>query len=131
LIPLFYFFICKLGPEYEGLETGVGHEMLMNSVVKSCGRPKTKVRESLKKTGDLGTVASESKGSVKHLSNYFKPKTATVKKEMTIVRVFDTFMKIAKTTGGKSVGDKTDLIMKLLMDAKPIETKYIIRWLEK
>jgi len=28
LTALFYFFIVKLGPEYEALETGVGPEML-------------------------------------------------------------------------------------------------------
>jgi len=28
MVPLFYFFIAKLGPEYEALETGVGPEML-------------------------------------------------------------------------------------------------------
>jgi hypothetical protein len=32
MIILFYFFIAKLGPEYEALETGIGPEILNNSV---------------------------------------------------------------------------------------------------
>jgi DNA ligase-1 len=35
---LFYFFIVKLAPDYEGLETGIGHELLLKAVAKSCGK---------------------------------------------------------------------------------------------
>ena len=35
---LFYFFIIKLAPEFVGLETGVGHEMVVKAVAKSCGK---------------------------------------------------------------------------------------------
>ena len=130
LIPVFYFFICRLGPEYEGLETGVGSEMLQNAVSQACGRTKTKLREDVKKIGDLGTVASESKGSVKSLATFFKPKAQVIKKEMTILRVYETFMSIAKQSGGSSVASKTNLMMKLITDSKPNETKFIVRWLE-
>lgn len=35
---LFYFFIVKLAPEYEGKETGVGQELVLKSVAKACGK---------------------------------------------------------------------------------------------
>ena len=35
---LFYFFCVKLAPDYEGLETGIGHELLLKSVAKACGK---------------------------------------------------------------------------------------------
>jgi len=35
---LFYFFCIKLAPDYEGLETGIGHEILLKSVAKACGK---------------------------------------------------------------------------------------------
>ncbi|CAI2386794.1 unnamed protein product [Moneuplotes crassus] len=130
LIPLFYFFICRLGPEYEGIETGVGNEMVVNAVTQACGKSKTKIREEVKKIGDLGTVAAESKGSIKSLASFFKPKTPKIDKSMTVLRVFETFMSIAKRKGSSSVGDKTNSIMKLFTDSKPEEVKYIIRWLE-
>mmetsp|Transcript_42246 Transcript_42246/g.30426 ORF Transcript_42246/g.30426 Transcript_42246/m.30426 type:complete len:85 (+) Transcript_42246:689-943(+) len=38
LEPLFYFFIVKLAPEYEAIETGVGHELVLKSVAKACGK---------------------------------------------------------------------------------------------
>lgn len=130
LVPLFYFFICKLAPEYEGLETGVGNEMLQNAVSQACGRTKTKLREDVKKIGDLGIVAAESKGSVKSLSTFFKSKTDNVKKQLTVIRVFDTFLAIANKSGNSSVAEKTNLMMKLIMDSQPTETKFIVRWLE-
>ena len=54
LIPLFYFFITRLGPEYVPLETGVGSDMLMHAVQSSCGRDLKKIRADLKAKGDLG-----------------------------------------------------------------------------
>ena len=35
---LFYFFIVKLAPEYEALETGVGNELITKCVGKACGK---------------------------------------------------------------------------------------------
>ena len=54
---LFYFFCIKLAPDYEGLETGIGHEILLKSVAKACGKSPAQIRESFKKEGDLGLVA--------------------------------------------------------------------------
>lgn len=38
---LFYFFCIKLAPDYEGIETGIGHEILLKSVAKACGKSPT------------------------------------------------------------------------------------------
>jgi len=56
LADLFYFFCIKLAPEYEGLETGIGHEILLKSVAKACGKSPAQIRDSFKKEGDLGLV---------------------------------------------------------------------------
>ena len=42
---LFYFFIVKLAPDYEGLETGIGHELLLKAVAKACGKSPKQIRE--------------------------------------------------------------------------------------
>jgi len=104
--------------------------MLITAVSNACGMSKSTLRSELKKEGDLGSVAADNKKSNRALSVYFKPKTATAKKEMTVRKVYDTFMTIAMRSGGDSVTDKTNSIQKLMMDSKPLEVKYIIRWLE-
>jgi hypothetical protein len=38
LSDLFFFFIVKLAPEYESVETGVGNELILKSVAKACGK---------------------------------------------------------------------------------------------
>lgn len=35
---IFYFFVAKLGPEYEALETGIGPEILNQAVAQACGK---------------------------------------------------------------------------------------------
>jgi DNA ligase-1 len=60
---LFYFFCIKLAPDYEGLETGIGHEILLKSVAKACGKSPTQIREQFKKEGDLGLVAQLGKAT--------------------------------------------------------------------
>jgi len=45
LVELYYFFIVKLAPEYEGMETGVGHEIVLKAVAKACGKSDQQIRE--------------------------------------------------------------------------------------
>jgi len=45
LANLFYFFIVKLAPEYEAKETGIGHEQVLKSVAKACGKTPTEIRK--------------------------------------------------------------------------------------
>jgi len=45
LVPLFYFYIAKLGPE-----------IINQSVAKACGKDLKTIRADLKKTGDIGQV---------------------------------------------------------------------------
>ena len=56
LADLFYFFCVKLAPDYEGLETGIGHELLLKSVAKACGKSPKQIRDQFQKEGDLGLV---------------------------------------------------------------------------
>jgi len=93
LTQLFYFFLTKLGPEYEALETGIGPELLNKAVSKATGKDLKSIRAELKKTGDLGDVAMKSKKSVKDLSSMFGAK----KKEapLTLKKVMDTFMTLS------------------------------------
>ena len=55
---LFYFFIVKLAPEYEALETNVGQELVTKCVAKACGKSTTQVRDMMREEGDLGLVVN-------------------------------------------------------------------------
>ena len=53
---LYYFFIVKLAPDYEALETGIGHEISVKAIAKACGKLPKEVREPFRQEGDLGLV---------------------------------------------------------------------------
>jgi hypothetical protein len=53
---LYYFFIVKLAPDYEALETGIGHEISVKAIAKACGKLPKEVRALFKSEGDLGFV---------------------------------------------------------------------------
>lgn len=71
LSDLFYFFIVKLAPEYEALETGVGNELITKCVAKACGKSTTQVRDLMKEEGDMGVVVSLSKKTQKNIGSFF------------------------------------------------------------
>lgn len=131
LADLFYFFCIKLAPEYEGLETGIGHEILLKSVAKACGKSTTQIRDSFKKEGDLGLVVQLGKSTQNTLGSFFTKKTTETKAALIFKTVFEAFKKIARTSGNSSQTEKENTIVKLLHDASNEESKYIVRWLEK
>jgi hypothetical protein len=61
LLPSVYLCINELAPAFEGLETGVGTQTLMKAVAEATGSTLAKVQERVKRVGDLGVVASESR----------------------------------------------------------------------
>ena len=54
LSDLFYFFISRLGPEWENSEIGIGHDFTCKVVVKACGKDLKDVRALCKSDGDIG-----------------------------------------------------------------------------
>lgn len=99
---LFYFFCIKLAPDYEGLETGIGHEILLKSVAKACGKSPAQIREAFKKEGDLGLVAQLGKSTQNTLGSFFAKKSAAPKAGLTFRQVFEGFKKIGRTSGNNS-----------------------------
>ena len=60
---LYYFFICKLAPDYEAMETGIGHEVSVKAIAKACGKLPKEIREQFKIEGDLGIVIQKGKNA--------------------------------------------------------------------
>jgi DNA ligase-1 len=109
----------KLYPDYVGVELGLAEKLLIKAAAEVSGRTERSVEEDFKKTGDLGLTVE------KLLSK--KSQTALVKRSLAVKTVYDTFDRIAKTTGSGSVGTKTRLLISLLNDATPLEGKFIAR----
>ena len=53
----------QLCPDYMGIELGIGEMLLVKAIAESTGRATTKIKEDLRKEGDLGKVAMVSRNS--------------------------------------------------------------------
>ncbi|KAK7058984.1 ATP-dependent DNA ligase Cdc17 [Paramarasmius palmivorus] len=110
-----------LSPDYIGIELGIGESLLIKAIAESTGRSLATIKADLKKEGDLGLVAMNSKNSQKTL---FKPKP------LTLPFVFSQLKEIALSTGHSSQNKKVGIITKLLAACQNVEAKYIVRSLE-
>ncbi|CCO35623.1 DNA ligase 1 [Rhizoctonia solani AG-1 IB] len=118
-----YLCINRLAPDYTGIELGIGESLLVKAIGESTGRKIDAIKEELKKEGDLGLVAMNSRAMQKTL---WKPKP------LTLPAVFKSLLEIAQSTGHSSQNKKIGIITKLLAACLPdhAEAKYIIRSLE-
>ncbi|KAG7099196.1 hypothetical protein E1B28_001063 [Marasmius oreades] len=121
LLQTVYLCINRLSPDYIGIELGIGESLLIKAIAESTGRSLAVVKADLKKEGDLGLVALNSKNSQKTL---YKPKP------LTIPFVFSKLKEIALSTGHSSQAKKVGIITKLLAACQNFEAKYIVRSLE-
>ena len=74
LVMGYWLSVMKIGPDYEKNELGIGSQILVKAVAKSCGMTEKQVRENNIKTGDLGEVAQNSKRSQKTLGAFLTKK---------------------------------------------------------
>ncbi|KAI0778223.1 ATP-dependent DNA ligase [Trametes elegans] len=121
LLQAVYLCINRLCPDYVGIELGIGESLLIKAISESTGRSVSVVKADLKKEGDLGLVAMNSKNSQKTL---FKPKP------LTLPTVFKNLKEIALSSGHSSQNKKVSIITKLLASCQGQEAKYIVRSLE-
>ncbi|KAI0361577.1 ATP-dependent DNA ligase [Trametes cingulata] len=121
LLQAVYLCINRLCPDYVGIELGIGESLLIKAISESTGRSMSVVKADLKKEGDLGLVAMNSKNSQKTL---FKPKP------LTLPTVFKSLKEIALSSGHSSQNKKVSIITKLLASCQGHEAKYIVRSLE-
>lgn len=114
-------YLCqgKLAPEYAGLEIGIGEKFVEGAISKISGYNKAEVHRLYKKMGDLGLVAEEVAKK--------KKQQALFSEQLTLDKVFNNLLKVAKVTGAGSQDLKIKLLAELLNSAKPREAKYITR----
>jgi len=121
----------KLGPDWRGIpELGVGEKYLVKAIASAYKVSEDSVIKLYKATGDLGEVAErlcrQQRGRGVGLTTFM----AGTQRVLTVSRVFDTLLKIAYAEGEGSRDVKIRYTASLLVDAEPLEAKYIVRFIE-
>ncbi|MBI3840970.1 MAG: ATP-dependent DNA ligase [Thaumarchaeota archaeon] len=109
----------KLRPDYEGVELGLAEKMALRAIAGASGLASEKVHRTYVKFGDIGTAAQ------KLLEG--RAQDTLFSERLTLRRVHETLMKIARKAGSGSVEAKQSLLLSLLNDSTPLEAKYIMR----
>lgn len=109
----------RVAPPFVGLEVGMGEKFVERAIAGATGSTVDQVHATYRKTGDLGKAAEQllSKKRQMSLSN----------EELTIEEVFDSFTKIAKTSGAGSQDTKIKVLSDMLNRASPLEGRYLVR----
>eukprot|EP00494_Astrolonche_serrata_P001497 UN01503 len=117
-------YLCanEIAPPYENIELGVGDTVIFKALQNSTGRKLRDMRAEYHKCGDIGTVAVNSRSKQ---STLFKPKALTVRK------VFNDLVKVARCSGNKSNDYKSNIINGLYVASEGTEAKYITRHLTR
>jgi len=109
----------RIYPDFVSIEIGVAERLAIKALVKASGRRESEVEEDLKKSGDLGITAQKFMTSKRQLTFAHQP--------LTVEKVYETFDKMAQTSGSGAVDLKVALLAGLLSAASPKEARYIIR----
>ncbi|RLF24674.1 MAG: ATP-dependent DNA ligase [Thermoprotei archaeon] len=118
----------KICPDYVGLEFGVAEKLAMRAIALATGVNAREVEREVKRLGDVGLAAERLLSSKKRTVSLFAFMGEEFKERpLTIERVYDTLVKIAKATGEGAQDTKVSLLASLLKDAKPKEARYILR----
>ncbi len=114
-------YLCqgKLAPSYKQVEVGMGESFAEEAIAKSAGYSKDEVKKAYQKAGDLGLAAEKFLGKKKQSSLFST--------ELTLEKVFQNLVKIAKTEGKGTQRLKIKLLAELLNSASAIEARYLIR----
>ncbi len=114
-----YLLTCKVKPNYEQNELGLGEKHIIKSLSKITGYDSSYIEKEYKKLGDLGLVAEKLIKNRKQ-KNLFS-------KELKISDVYDNLLKISEISGEKSIDLKIKYFSELLNSCSPVEAKYLVR----
>ena len=106
-------------PGYSQMELGIADRLVIKAIARATGFKEGQIVEKFKKTGDLGLAAEACLKSKKQLS--------FSRRKPTVDFIFSDMRRLADMTGGGSQDRKLDLIAEMIVSAKPVEARYIIR----
>jgi len=109
----------KIYPDFVGLQIGVAEKLAIKALARASGRRENEIEDDLKKSGDVGETSQKFVTKKRQVTFFHTP--------LTVLKVYETLDKMAKTSGSGAVDLKMALLAGLLSDATPKEAKYIIR----
>jgi DNA ligase-1 len=109
----------KLRPDYEGVELGLAEKLALRALSTASGVPSEKVYSIYVKHGDIGSAAQELLAT--------KNQGTLFSEGLTLRRVYETLLRIARQSGSGSIEGKLRELASLLNDATPNEAKFIMR----
>jgi len=109
----------KLRPDYEGVEVGLAEKLALRAVSSATGLPTEKVYSTYVRHGDIGAAAEELLET--------KGQGTLFSEKLTLRRVYDTLLRVARQSGSGSIEMKLKELGSLLNDATPREAKFIMR----
>lgn len=117
---LYCVYLClnQLAPAYEGLELGVGDNILMKAISQTTGQSMDSIKNKVATKGDLGIVAESVRSNQRTM--FSLPK-------LTVKGVYDKLRQIAQMTGHASMAKKGEMIQTILVACRQSEARYLIR----
>lgn len=112
----------KIHPDWTGEpEIGIAEKMAIETIAKASGLKKEEVAGLMAETGDIGHTAERAlEGKrVGKLSG----------ERLTVSKVYKALDQVARESGKGSSGRKIDRLVSLLVDASPLEARYLARTL--
>ncbi|EGG09678.1 uncharacterized protein MELLADRAFT_34116 [Melampsora larici-populina 98AG31] len=119
LLPTVYLITGHFGPAYEGIELGIGSQILTKAIRAVSDVSHKELKALWNKHGDPGDVAFETRRSVRTLFS----RTA----QLTVQSVFDDLYNLSHLKGPGSVDTKVEVVKKLIVSAKGEEVRFLVR----
>ncbi|KAH9813967.1 hypothetical protein DFH28DRAFT_895909 [Melampsora americana] len=119
LLPTVYLITGHFGPAYEGIELGIGSQILTKAIRAVSDVSHKELKVLWNKHGDPGDVAFETRRSVRTLFS----RTA----QLTVQSVFDDLYNLSQLKGPGSIDTKVEVVKKLIVSAKGEEVRYLVR----
>ncbi len=117
----------KLRPDYEGVELGIAEKLAMRAIAKALAISISEVEKEYNRSGDIGLTVQNlmQKRRATSILDYFGAPSGL--HPLTVSKVYDTLVRVAKASGVGAQETKINLLISLLKDASPNEAKYILR----
>ena len=116
---LVYLLQGNIAPPFKEIEIGLGEKLVIEVLGKVTGAATKEIDKLFKEKGDLGLTAAE---IVKN-----KKQKALFSEELSLEKVFENFLRIARTEGKGSQELKIKLLAELINSSSSSEAKFIVR----
>jgi DNA ligase 1 len=126
IVPMVRLLQGAVAPDWEGLEVGLAEKQIVKALAMATGQPAEKLTALYQEKGDLGAAAEAALGKAggRKQASLFGGGDGGA---LTVKGVHKTLVEIANTTGAGSQEGKQRLLARILLEATPLEARYITR----